>query len=354
MRDTAEPPVPHAHYNAREARGLDVNIKDAKILVGTPNYTNTYPAEVYSSHMECQRQWTKMGLDYQFLVVGRNFVHFARTKICQAAVQGGWTHILWLDDDAVIDPDILPKMLEHDKDVVIAPYPMRRSPFEVGVLLATEYECSHPDHESVYTMASLPELEANPPRCPVCDELLTRNFHNHKSYRNLQIEDLDCGLQPVDGGGTHCMLIKAETLTRKPEKVSDPLPKKLTSLLDRLSAEDREVLDHNVGNLPDVHLSFKDEDDMEKHYFTMPKSGTEDMLWCYRARYKGIEVHVDTDLFADHVGFAPVITRKFREMMEDTGGPAMEKADRHGVAVMDVEKGRDHTRMVKSRDVSMI
>jgi hypothetical protein len=51
----------------------------------------------------------------------------------------------------------------------------------------------------------------------------------------------------------------------------------------------------------------------------MPKRGTEDMYWCYRAKRKDIEILCDTDVFAAHLGFAPVITKGYRHQVEVEG-----------------------------------
>ena len=325
--------------------------KKTRVLVGTPNFTNDYGAEVYASHMMCARQWQKMGIDFQFVVAGRTFVHFARTQICQAFMAAEeWTHLLWLDDDAIIAPEILPAMLAHDLDVVISPYPMRRSPFEIGILIATHWSCPKCDQE-VFSDAFLPEL-ASGIECK-CGTDMFRDYHDHRSYRNLKIADLDCGVQEVDGGGTHCMLVKKEVFTTKTDhKIEDMIDPRLAKLLDKLSEDERRTMDHNVGNLPSLNMSFKEEDDAEKNYFVMPKSGTEDMLWCYRAKQKDVKIHVDTDIFADHLGFAPVITRAFREHMEDM--ELESQGPRPRVGFIEVMKGRDHTKILKDREVSLV
>ena len=227
---------------------------DHKVLVATPNYTNLFSAEVHTNHVECGEMWGRGGINYNWTIVGRTFVHFARTQLCQMAEDGDFTHILWLDDDAVIDPTILPRFLSHDKNVVIAPYPMRKMPHEIGVLSAE-----------------------------------SGDFHDHASYKNMTVNDLDQGLIQVDGGGTHCMLVKTEVLRKKGP---------MAGMLGLEETKD---------------ASFQDEDMNGTPYFLMPKSGTEDMLWCYRAKCKGIEVWCDTDVFANHVGFAPVITREWCE-----------------------------------------
>jgi len=237
---------------------MDYSAPDGtKVLVATPNYMNLFNAEVHTSHVACAMAWTEWGIDFTWSIIGRSFVHFARSQMCLAAVEGEFTHILWLDDDAVIDPEVLPRFLTHDKDVMIAPYALRKMPHEIGVLQSQ-----------------------------------TGDFHDHPSYRNLSLKDMDQGLIQVDGGGTHCMLMKVDTLHKQGKPIGEMgLDKDLSSFV---------------------------EEDLSGHaYFIMPKAGTEDMYWCYRAKLKGIEIWCDTDSWADHVGFAPVINKEYRQYVED-------------------------------------
>ena len=237
--------------------GVDIDLSKYKVLVATPNYTNTFAAEVYGSHMDCVRRWTEWGVDFKWMVVGRTFVHFARTEACTFAIDNGYTHILWLDDDAIIGPAMLPKLLKHDKEVVIAPYPMRRPPHEIGILSST-----------------------------------TGDYEDQGTYQNWKVEDMLQGLKECDGGGTHCMLMKTSTLTdcTGPPVLDGP----------KLTADE----------------SMKSENDKGYPYVVMPKVGTEDMFLCLRLKLKGVKIWCDTDVFASHVGFSPVVGPGHVEQME--------------------------------------
>ena len=322
---------------------------EANVLVGMPNYLNLMSSEVYANHIDCISHWHKVGIDFKLMVVGRTFVHFARTQVCQVAIDSQmldnpYTHIFWLDDDAVIDPTMLPRFIEHDKDVMIAPYPMRRSPFQIGVLSATAYSCESCHHEwSIDENITPPDTLP----CPECGQTAFRDFHNMKSYRNLNLSDMDQGIITIDGGGTHAQLWKTDVLLRAGDDKRAISPR-LKEVMDTMTAEELEALEHNLGELPSPKLSFKEEDDRGKAYFTMPKTGTEDMLWCYRARCKGIEVHCDTDVFANHVGFAPLITKAFRESAEAA-------QSNNGVHLVDVGKdGRNHNAVNTNTAASLV
>jgi len=299
------------------------------VLVATPNYTNLFSSEVHTNHVECVSQWKEWGIKYHWTIIGRTFVHFARSQACRAAVDGGFTHIFWVDDDAVIDPIILPKFLAHDKDIVIAPYPMRRSPFQIGILSSRHFYCRECDHRTIW------KFDENAPPvlpCEKCGKEIPRDFHEHVSYRNMTYNDLDKGLVDVDGGGTHCMLIKTTVLTEArgfppPRSMDELVPENRSypdraygvyiKLKDLTDSEDRDLVDHYIGDLPDESDTLKEEDAKDKPYFTMPKQGTEDMLFCYRAKRKGVQIFCDTDVFAAHVGFAPIIEKNFVRQMEE-------------------------------------
>jgi len=297
--------------------------KTAHVLVGTPNYTNLLSSEVHANHMECAVAWTKWGLKFNWTLVGRSFVHFARTQICQAAVAGGFTHVLWLDDDAIVNPEVLPRFIEHDKDIMIAPYPMRKPAFEIGVLTSTNGD-----------------------------------FHDHASYRNMTTADLGKGIVQVDGGGTHCMLVKVETFTKKGGGEDHPIsmPPQLKALLGTLTDEQRDVIDHYLGDIPNESLSLQEEDSLGKPYFMMPKQGTEDMYFCYRAKRKGLEVWCDTDVFADHMGFAPRVTLAFRQHFEKTelAGQVPTPVDDNVIILQPPGIGRNHAGIKKDEEVNLV
>lgn len=322
--------------------------KEARVLVATPNYTNLFSSEVHTNHIQCSVDWTKWGIHFNHTIIGRSFVHFARSQMVDLALKGDWTHILWLDDDALLDSTALPRMIDHQKDVVIAPYPMRRPSYEIGVLTSTAYKCNNCDwygyiiydygNDQVVQLDQVDDFDLDesgpigcPPReeecsCPKCNSTdLWRDFHNHKAYKNLSVfHNLDRGLVEVDGGGTHAMLVDCKVFTKRgAEGGPDAMPSEVQDIIahlrENLDDAGKEKYAHYLGDLPDETMTFQEEDAGGKPYFLMPKRGTEDMYWCYRARRKGVKIFCDTDIFAAHVGFPPVITRGFRQQIEKKG-----------------------------------
>jgi len=259
-----------------------MEVRDAKVLIGTPNYMNMFWSEVHSNHIESAVEWKGQGIDFNWMIVGRSFVHFARTQVCDAAINGKFTHVFWVDDDAIIPPNTLKRFIEHDKDVVVAPYPMRKPPHEIGIL-------SHPDGD----------------------------FHDHSGYRNWTPDDLNKGMVQCDGAGTHCMLIKVDILNK---------------LYGPIAAQSREEGMSVQGTL-------EDENKNGLPYFVMPKVGTEDMYFCYRVKCKGGEIWCDTDIFAGHVGFAPLIRREHSDYYHDEEHKGVKPTVHNSIPVLSVREG---------------
>ena len=233
-----------------------------KILVGTPNYTGFFPAIVTARFMEMYSIWKKeYGFDnvkWRFIL--RQFVHFARNQLAREAIEGGFDYVLWLDDDAIIDPSFLPRLIEHDVDIVMVPYFLRRPPYWCGVLRAE-----------------------------------SGNIYDVATYKNLRMEDLNQGLIEVDGGGTHCMLVK-------------------TSVFEAMV-----------------------KDGVYDHWFILaPKGGTEDMYFCMKAKDQGFKVYCDSDIEAGHIGDPQIITQgHHKAWMENYGDQLMNKV----VTPDDVQRG---------------
>jgi hypothetical protein len=114
------------------------------------------------------------------------------------------------------------------------------------------------------------------------------------------------------------MLVKVEVLHKKGDasNIAQSYPSGLLELMETLTDGQKKQLDHYVGELPDESLSLKEENDLGKSYFIMPKTGTEDMYFCYRVKKKGVKIWCDSDVFAYHVGFNDLVGRERTEFYE--------------------------------------
>lgn len=274
-----------------------------KIVIGTPNFTGQMEAEFAVTMARCIRDWSKEH-EIHWLVLRRTFVCKARHMIVNGALQMGADYLFWVDDDAIINPELLNKLIAHDKDVVITPYPMRRPPYNCGVLTCGD------------------KLEG-------VDE---DKLDWESGWRNLEWKEMNQGLVEVDGGGTHAMLTRP--------KVYGP-PKKQGETFE-------EYLKENPGQVP------------FPWFVLAPYGGTEDMYFCTKARIHRIKIFCDTDEEAGHVGYPQIITsgngvswqRKFGQATAED----VIKKQQAGLSYIDVEAAEDleETRTTENiQDVSV-
>lgn len=217
-----------------------------KVYVGLPNYAEVMDRRVVLNRIGLARRWERLGIDFDISSSGRTFIHFARTEFGIQTIEQDYTHLLFMDDDAIVTPDFFEAWLEADVDIIGAPYVDRKPPFDMCVkrLVGVKLVC-------------------------------------------LEEDELDQGIIPVAAVGTHAMLIKTSVFTSPANPSAETLNAPESDLQDRMSF----VEEHNAG----------------RPLFSMPKQGTEDMFFCHRAIRKGFGVYCDTNRFAGHIGSPPVL-----------------------------------------------
>lgn len=215
-----------------------------KILIGTPNYTGEMTSDVAVSIARCIMEWSK-DHEVKWSVIKRTFICKARQMIVQDALTMGADYLFWVDDDAIVKPSFLPKLIAHDKDIIVTPYPMRRPPFQCGALRSK-----------------------------------TGNFEDQDQYENLRWEDLNQGLVEIDGGGTHCMLTKT-SIYGPPSEVGETF---------------ETYTKKHPGKVP------------YPWFVLAPFGGTEDMYMCLLAKRAGIKIYCDTDIESQHIGYPQIIS----------------------------------------------
>ena len=87
------------------------------------------------------------GYAFKFMRVKRVPIHFARNATCDLLVDGGYDYLIQIDDDATFPPDLIRRLLSHQKDVVCALAYQRKPPhatcvfdMDEGQLLGTPLE----------------------------------------------------------------------------------------------------------------------------------------------------------------------------------------------------------------------
>lgn len=100
---------------------------DSKVLIAVPTAEMGRQA-VFYDHFNSLKKPDGTGITFSH---GQSPARNRNLMIDQALnAEHGFTHILFLDDDLVIPPDLLTKLLSHDKDIVTGLYLMRNFPHQ--------------------------------------------------------------------------------------------------------------------------------------------------------------------------------------------------------------------------------
>ena len=74
------------------------------------------------------RKLDRDGIDYDVNFFGSTLVYDARNYLAESAINGQYTHVLWLDADMIFKPDLFDRLYAHGKDIVTGVYHARRPP----------------------------------------------------------------------------------------------------------------------------------------------------------------------------------------------------------------------------------
>lgn len=77
-------------------------------------------------------------IHHEVRIQSGTLVYAARDKLAKAAINGDFTHVLWLDSDVVFNDDILDDLLFSGHDFVSGIYHARRQPYPATVFRSLE------------------------------------------------------------------------------------------------------------------------------------------------------------------------------------------------------------------------
>lgn len=211
--------------------------KESVVLIGMPNGSGQVPAPMVSSLLQLHKP-----CPCAFMIVERQMIDTARNGIVQEVLNKNFSHLLFIDDDNPIPYDTLEKMLEDDKDIVVAPILTRNA-----------------NKEGKRQMCAFYKQEVD----------------GEKLYSNIEEFKEEGDLHKIDAGGTGCMLIKRAVL------------EKLHSIYkDRIFERTRDV--------------FKKPITVDGKEYT-ERTMSEDALFCERAMDAGFEVWLDSRIRPLHI-----------------------------------------------------
>lgn len=154
--------------------------KPDKILVVSVSYSGFIHNTVFESIAANMRIFKKRypNIELARMWMCGHFVDRARQKAHENALEKGFTHIWWHDDDIVMPDDSLVKLYENHEDIVGSILFQRSEPYAICSYRADQkYGIDDWDH-----------------------------------FRSLLLNDLGKGLKTVDATGTGCMLMKTDII----------------------------------------------------------------------------------------------------------------------------------------------
>ena len=96
------------------------------VAVPTTDYVN-------ASFMQCltalERKLARDGTDFDEQIIGGTLVYWARNRIAKRAIDGGYTHVLWLDSDMIFGENTVDDLLWCGKDMVCGAFVSRKPPY---------------------------------------------------------------------------------------------------------------------------------------------------------------------------------------------------------------------------------
>ncbi len=108
---------------------LNVNFKDIRVLIGVPT-RGLLSAQWVLSFLK-QSHPVNTSIDYKF-IVGKD-VSTARDELVQEAIKLGTEYLIFIDDDVIIPPDTITKLIniaDQEKDIVAGVYYSKQIPPE--------------------------------------------------------------------------------------------------------------------------------------------------------------------------------------------------------------------------------
>lgn len=98
-----------------------------RLLIAVPTYDY-----IHFKFVECLTKFIKRldddGIQYDIALQGGTLVYVGRDKLARRAIDGGYSHTLWIDSDMIFTPDLLDDLMFSGKDFVTGIAHSRRAP----------------------------------------------------------------------------------------------------------------------------------------------------------------------------------------------------------------------------------
>ena len=243
-------------------------------MIATPCYGGQLSVYYFKSFIDLVKEMSARGVDYTLqMISNESLITRARNTIVSNFYRfrdkdGPLDYLLFIDSDIQFSPDAVIRLIGHDKDVVVAPYPLKMINF------------NQIEHQSL----SARELAMNS-----TEYVINLKFESEEKRQKGQI-NLHEGLMEVIDGGTGFMLIKhsvvAKMIQLYPELAYTNDAHE--SMLDGTSTFDTKTVNYALFDTMIDHES--------KRYLS------EDYAFCRRWQKIGGKVWLDPFITLNHVG----------------------------------------------------
>jgi len=216
------------------------NLQNKKLLIGMPCASGMISAYVVDGLFKLTRPCPT-----SILIIERQAVDAARNYLVEMAIRLDVDYLFFADDDGVLPPDTLVKLVEDDKDIVVAPMMTRnvRDNGKHALCCFEKFDFYIGDGRTVKKYRSI------------------EKFDNSKGY-----------LHQIDCAGAACMLLKKEAFIALFKK-------------------------HNGRPFEFLHETY-----ITKEHGVTLRNISEDMCFCERAKEEGFAIWVDTRVRPVHLG----------------------------------------------------
>lgn len=100
-----------------------------KLLLAIPTH-DYHHVEFTRSLIKLIQRLDDEKIDYTIHMQSGTLVYMARDALAAEAVNGGYTHVLWLDADMVFEGDLFDRLVRHGNAMTTGVYHARRPPYD--------------------------------------------------------------------------------------------------------------------------------------------------------------------------------------------------------------------------------
>lgn len=266
-KKTNNKPAPTQDQDKPQINPALEKIKGKKLMIATPCYggvvTEGYAQAMFTVPNVCNQFGVSVGL---ITIANESLVTRARNELVYAFLKSDADYLMFIDADIRFDPRAIIRMLAHDKDVVVAAYPLKQLDWEKIVKAASTTKISP---QEAIREAAMYVINVHKPDADLVGKTV-----------DVQIQN---GLLEVYDAGTGFMLIKREVI----EKMIEAYP------------ETKYFSDRDVTASPEQstrYALFDTQIDDDKRYLS------EDYTFCRRWQKLDGKIHLDVSTVLDHIG----------------------------------------------------